>query len=117
LLTGRAVFDGERAVDICMQHVEAMPVPPSRYVEVPAELEAIIMRCLEKRPADRFATATDLGEALRALPNGGWTDAKARQWWQGRRDDHDEPVTSAASTLTIDLHTRDPVRTLASGVW
>ncbi|HEV7557869.1 MAG TPA: serine/threonine-protein kinase, partial [Kofleriaceae bacterium] len=118
LLTGRAVFEGERAADICKQHVEAMPEPPSRHGEVPAELEAIIMRCLEKQPADRFATATELAEALRALPNDGWTDAKARQWWKTRRDDHDPAVAStSASTLTIDLDTREPARTLASGVW
>ena len=118
LLTGRAVFEGDRPVDICRQHVTATPVPPSRYAEVPAELEAIVMRCLDKQPADRFATATELGEALRALPNGGWTDAKARQWWHERRGDHDGAAPSSSpSTLTIDLDTRDPDRTLPSGVW
>jgi len=118
LLTGRTVFDGDRPVDICMQHVTATPAPPSRHAEVPAELEAIIMRCLAKQPADRFATATELVEALRTLPNGGWTDAKARQWWHARRDNDDRAVAStSASTLTIDLDTREPARTPASHVW
>ena len=43
LLTGKRVFDGKTAVEVCVQHVTATPVPPSKIAStLPAELEAII---------------------------------------------------------------------------
>jgi len=61
------------------------PVVPVRSVrpEIPADLERVILRCLEKNPADRFQTAVELGEALAACESAGlWTQEQAARWWQ-----------------------------------
>src|SRR5205823_13279930 len=53
LLTGRRVFEGKTAVELCIQHVSATPVPPSQVAAngascVSGELDAIVLRCLAK---------------------------------------------------------------------
>jgi serine/threonine-protein kinase len=85
LLVGEPVFTAPTVVEICTHHLFSSPVPPSERAkyEVPAELDAIIMRCLEKDPAQRFPSANALLVALREL--GGvaiWSDEQARDWWQ-----------------------------------
>jgi tetratricopeptide (TPR) repeat protein/predicted Ser/Thr protein kinase len=67
LLTGRPPFDGQALIQILSQVVEAPPPPPrSLRPEVPAELEAICLRCLAKSPAERFPSAAALRSALDA---------------------------------------------------
>ncbi|MBI4953275.1 MAG: protein kinase [Myxococcales bacterium] len=73
-LCGRGPFDDcPSAVDMLQAHATRTPEPPSRHAPpshgpLPPGLEAVVMRCLAKRPEDRFATAAELGLALgRAL--------------------------------------------------
>jgi serine/threonine protein kinase len=68
MLTGRKPFDTESFADLAMAHLsEAVPtLPPS----VPARLRDIVMRCLAKEPADRYADATEVAGALAAAPEG-----------------------------------------------
>jgi hypothetical protein len=55
---------------------------------VPAELEAVVMRCLAKDAGDRFASMLELRRALRALElDARWTQADARRWWREHQDD------------------------------
>jgi eukaryotic-like serine/threonine-protein kinase len=108
LLTGKRVFEGKTAVDVCIQHVTARPKPPSELgVAVSSELEAIIMRCLAKQPAERFATAAEMGDALRALPaSADWTQALARAWWKNLQEVEDIGVARSSTptlTITVDL--------------
>ncbi|MBC7977434.1 MAG: serine/threonine protein kinase, partial [Myxococcales bacterium] len=65
LLTGRRLFEGKTAVDVCVQHVTQAPTPPSQLpgVTISAELEAVLLRCLAKQPADRYPSAAGLAEA------------------------------------------------------
>ncbi len=109
LLTGRRVFEGKTVVDICVQHVTATPLPPSRVaaIYVPEGLEQIVMSCLAKQPADRPESAAALASLLRALPIGSaWTEADALQWWREFRQ-HVHPTTSAPTlTITVDLEQR-----------
>lgn len=85
LLTGRHVFEGSTTAEIVAQHVEAEVVAPARRVdrEVPAELERIILACLEKDPSARPQSAEDLA---RRLTGTGlvdrWTQADAQAWWE-----------------------------------
>jgi serine/threonine-protein kinase len=44
------------------------PIPSSRRPEIPKELDMVILRCLEKKPEDRFQTAADLYAALHKVP-------------------------------------------------
>ena len=56
---------------VCLAGVtqtQAEPIKPSTYwKEIPPTLEAIILRCLARKPADRFASATELAQALAQL--------------------------------------------------
>ncbi len=69
MLTGRQPFSGDSVAEILYMVVQQDPAPPERFADVPAALSATVMRCLQKRPEDRFATVAELKEALlRASP-------------------------------------------------
>ncbi len=106
LLTGHRVFEGKTAVDVCIQHVSAAPPPPSSVSSqsIAADLDALILRCLAKRPADRPGSAAELAELFAALPATGWSTADARAWWSSYRASLAVPSATAPTvTLTIDL--------------
>jgi len=66
LLTGRQPFEAASAVAVAYRHVHDPPDAPSTMrPEVPAALDSIVLRCLAKRPAERYADAGALEEALR----------------------------------------------------
>jgi serine/threonine protein kinase len=68
LLTGRRPFDGATPVEVRRAVVRQPPEPPRALnPQVPAELEAVCLRCLEKDPARRYASAGELGQTLYAL--------------------------------------------------
>jgi serine/threonine-protein kinase len=108
LLTGKKVFDGNTAIDVCVAHVTKPPKPPSQVVAhaIDPALEQVIMTCLAKQPADRHASALDLRRALLALPIGDWTPAQARQWWADYRvleQQASEASDGATMTMPVDL--------------
>lgn len=110
MLTGRRVFEGKNSVDLCVQHVTAVPKPPSSLTTnpIPPELEQIILQCLAKQPDARPEDAAALAKLLRAVPHT-WTDDDAVRWWKTFRG-QDRPLGASASTLTItvDLGGRAP---------
>jgi serine/threonine-protein kinase len=66
LLTGRTPFDGTSFVEVLASHLHTLPKPPSTYASgVPAELDALVLRCLEKKPEAR-PTAGELEAAFAA---------------------------------------------------
>ena len=66
ILTGRLPFKGASLVSVALKHkTEPPPLPRSLRVEVPAWLERVVLRCLEKDPTRRFATAEELVAELR----------------------------------------------------
>ena len=68
MLTGRVPFDGDNPVNIALMHINGEMIPPSRLVEgVPPALEHIIMKCTDKYPINRYASADELIEALNNL--------------------------------------------------
>jgi serine/threonine-protein kinase len=84
MLTGHQVFEGESSIATILKHVRDEPVPPSKRTEIyiPPELEAIILACLAKDPADRPASAADLMQRLCSVRFARlWTTDRARQWW------------------------------------
>lgn len=64
LLTGTPPFTANTVATVMMAHVSEEPDPPSRRAEVPANLERVVLKCLEKDPADRYQSARDLDAAL-----------------------------------------------------
>ena len=68
LLTGRFPFDGDTAVSIAVQHLNDPP-PPIRQLrpDVSPELEATVLKALEKDPAARWQDADEFARALDAL--------------------------------------------------
>ena len=102
LLTGRRVFEGKTAVDICVQHVTAQPKPPSSHgVRIPEELERIILMCLAKQPSERPKSAGALAMLLRGVPSANdWSEDEALRWWSDFRR-LDRPTAASADTLTI----------------
>ena len=64
--TGRVPFDGDDAITVALKQVNEQPKPPSQInPNVDAALESIILKCMQKNPADRFQTADELYHALR----------------------------------------------------
>jgi serine/threonine-protein kinase len=85
LLTGQKVFTGSTPMEVVLNHVKAPPVPPSERLghALPEGLEALVLSCLAKEPADRPASAEWLGERLDEIRTpASWTPARAREWWE-----------------------------------
>jgi tRNA A-37 threonylcarbamoyl transferase component Bud32 len=81
LLTGQPPFTGGTANEILAAHVTRLPeTVTARRPAVPAQLGMVIMKCLEKRPADRWQSAEDLLAQLEPLatPSGGMTPTQTR---------------------------------------
>jgi len=92
LLAGRPPFQGASAQQVVAAHVSQRPEELSRHrPAISPELEQIVMRCLEKRPADRWQHASEILECLEPLlgPGGARTPpglaSAALGHWAGRR--------------------------------
>jgi eukaryotic-like serine/threonine-protein kinase len=81
LLTGRPPFVGASSQEVLAAHITQAPEPVSvRRPAVPAGLADVIMRCLAKRPADRWQSADELFTHLeqQLTPTGGVTPSQTR---------------------------------------
>ena len=64
--TGQVPFQGDDAISVALKQVNEQPKPPSEVNSaVDPQLEAIILKCMQKNPADRFQTADELYRTLR----------------------------------------------------
>ncbi|MBL8814603.1 MAG: serine/threonine protein kinase [Planctomyces sp.] len=84
LLTGTAVFSGQTVIEILQKHLSGAVEPPSERLGQPvsAELEAVLMKCLQKSPDQRPASASEviglLESCSRVSP---WSSEEASQCW------------------------------------
>ncbi len=68
LITGRSAFVADSVAQVWNRILETNPGPLAHYCpHAPAELQAVIDRCLEKEPARRFASVADLALALQTF--------------------------------------------------
>lgn len=84
LLTGKGLFDADSALEICMLQMKEIPPTPSQRLgrPIPADLQALIMACLEKDPQQRPASIEQLAAGLRTCQSAShWSYDQSRQWW------------------------------------
>ena len=103
VLTGQPPFVRETAMMMLMAHAYETVVPPQKLrEEIPADLQAVVLRCLEKDPARRFPDAHSLEQALAACAAAEqWTEEMAALWW------HTHPIHAPGET---ELHTDVPTQ-------
>ncbi len=124
-LTGQAPFKGTTITQLCAAVVaDPPPRPSSLRAGLPHGLEEIVLRCLEKEPARRYASAAELGAALEAIAGvetgahvvirvpslidlppmaaqGGQTTGKAGAWQQDNVPPAEAPQPSTMATLLV----------------
>jgi serine/threonine protein kinase len=83
MLTGVPPFDGSSVAAVCAQILTADPVEPSRRnPALPAGLDHIVMRCLAKKPEDRYPNGDALAASLYPLARGGPAAPQpSLSWW------------------------------------
>jgi serine/threonine protein kinase len=114
LLTGDHVFPLASAQEIYEKQLAAPPPPPSRRTsnEVSAELDQVLLSCLEKQPDRRPASAIELRALLLATPRSSdWTLEMRAAWWK----EYESQLQTAApsesaipsdATVSIDFASR-----------
>ena len=106
MLTGSHLFAGNNIYEVCAQHLDSPPEPPSQRLgrAVSVALEDLLLQCLEKdmdaRPADALALLY-LFEGLAAGEFAGlWGQQEARNWWQVWLQEHEDFHTEEEMTGT-----------------
>ena len=86
MILGIPPFDGADSYSVGYKHVHEQPVAPDQVdSRTPPALNAIIMRCLAKTPADRYQRGNDLADALLATLRPTEAAAELRSAWLSRR--------------------------------
>jgi serine/threonine-protein kinase len=101
LVTGVPPFLLDNARALMLAHVEEAPVAPSKRVAIAGDLEQVILRCLAKKPEDRYAGARELDAALAACHVPAWTHEEARLFWDAYLSRPRSPSLAFAEMETL----------------
>jgi len=85
MLTGRPPFEGSSVGKLISAHL-TQPAPDVRTlrIDVPADLAAVVAKCLAKDPRARFQSAAELDSALASCScSMDWNACVAAEWWRG----------------------------------
>jgi serine/threonine protein kinase len=98
---------------MAIAHVNKRPEPPSARAAqpVPADLDRLILRCLEKDPAKRPQSASEVAAALTALASDfPWSSADAERWWLENvsAESGNRQLAAPATLDTLLLHLKAP---------
>jgi serine/threonine protein kinase/outer membrane protein assembly factor BamB len=111
LITSRPAFTGNTPHDVIQQILSSEPTPIRQFQRsCPRDLETIIMKCLAKAPAERYASAADLAADLRAFLDGRPIRARrsgvferAARWVKKHQRSVRQSGIAVASTLFVTL--------------
>jgi serine/threonine-protein kinase len=101
-LTGRPPFHGPTPLDTLVQVIESEPLRPRELnPQLPVDLEAICLRCLEKSPERRYPGAAAVAENLEHYLNGEPVEGLTTGWWAalGRWARREPALVSRLATL------------------
>ena len=105
VLTARTPFVRATLAELCDAHLRDEPPKPSSIrVDIPGDLEAVVLRCLAKHPADRFSEASELESALAHCEcAAGWDSTRAADWWRSvsQAESSDTDSSSLAFDATL----------------
>jgi non-specific serine/threonine protein kinase len=105
MATGRAPFSGSNAAETTDQIIHTRPSAMSnKFNRVPAELERIVTRCLEKNREQRYGSAKDLCSDLRQLEVS--SGSKTKRWSIG-------PLVMILTVLLLFI---SPLREIVKGL-
>jgi serine/threonine protein kinase len=101
-VTGKPPFETQTILETLAAHAKEPVVPPEEILEsIPAGISQVIVRCLNKRPEERFGDTVGLAKALSECPCcGQWSDEEAANWWEKNSQDKcsANPVSYGATT-------------------
>jgi serine/threonine protein kinase len=102
LLTGQPPFPRETAMLMLMAHAYDPVIRPTALrPDVPPDLEAVVLKCLEKKPEQRFANIESVEHALAACRDADrWTEEQATVWWKERHNPDDNDIDSVPDVPT-----------------
>jgi eukaryotic-like serine/threonine-protein kinase len=117
LLVGRPPFTGDSPVAIAYQHVKEEPVPPSRIdPEVPAWADAIVLKAMQKDPADRYQSAGEMrNDIQRALSGAQLAAPMATQTYGPGTRRMGAPTQTVGRTAAIPPYSYGPEDTGLNG--
>lgn len=103
LLSGQPPFGNRTGIKMLAAHLYETPAPlVVRHPGVSADLEAVVLRCLAKDPANRFPSMEALKLALTECRNvAPWTTKEAATWWRDHPHITSEGVSRQTSTSTV----------------
>ena len=111
LLTGDHVFRGESLIEVCSKHLLETPASPSARLgqPLPAELERLVLDCLEKKADQRPQSARQFMERLGAVLAEPWDAKHAEAWWRehgGEVKRATRAPSGSGHTIQVDLRLR-----------
>jgi serine/threonine-protein kinase len=110
LLCGHQVFEGKNVPEVCVHHMDSIPVPPSQRSDnpIPEALETLVLQCLEKDPSARPQSASEIRKALLSLSEEfPWSESRASDWWtefeKNRPEEIPHTTEDSGESLTVTM--------------